>query len=405
MLQLSNAPRRAWENLLMAYTDQEQIGQPPNPTGLLDASLLRTDLVLAQPEVRLQLAVDLFHWPPSLVRPYHLSRNPLVQIGHQDFRLFGAEVTPSLTQNHSDITDVPQTQARAIHPEGFAALSPREPGHPRTLIIFAWQMRHQVFHGLIFDRFPRAGNGEHQAPPTSRIVGGTLHDHLQVVLRAIRRVALDNDARSPGWWDKALHHLTKQRIFRLVRRIGFAPNQAKSHREAIDVPRGNQQGKADAKKPRLMLAFPPFWGQGILCPPLGFDTAIPHQMECPVLGWGQGLQRFRDPPRHQHMDIPIRGFEQPAKAPDGDRARRPASQFFQGFPPWKQGLHDDEPTQDETVTTFPHTGHAAKQQRDAQGQIGNRDHSWQHRNRSGEHPKSTVSGRAFYHIAILPLVA
>src|SRR5215471_19200575 len=63
MLQLSNAPRRAWENLLMAYTDQEQIGQRPNPTGLLDASLLRTDLVLAQPEVRLQLAVDLFHLP------------------------------------------------------------------------------------------------------------------------------------------------------------------------------------------------------------------------------------------------------------------------------------------------------------------------------------------------------
>jgi hypothetical protein len=98
MLQLSNAPRRAWENLLMAYTDQEQIGKHPNTKGLLYASLLRTDLVLAQPEVRLQLAVDLFHWPPSLVRTYHLSRNPLVQIGHQDFRLFGAEVTPSLTQ-------------------------------------------------------------------------------------------------------------------------------------------------------------------------------------------------------------------------------------------------------------------------------------------------------------------
>src|SRR6516165_11433756 len=144
MLQLSNAPRSAWANLLMADTEQEQIGKHPDPKGLLNASLLRTDLVLAQSEVRLQLAVDLFHGPASLVRTDHLSRNPLVQIGHPDFRLFRAEVAPSLTQNHGDITDVPQTQVRAIHPEGFAALSPRKPGHPRTLIIFAWQMRHPV---------------------------------------------------------------------------------------------------------------------------------------------------------------------------------------------------------------------------------------------------------------------
>ena len=47
-------------------------------------------------------------------------------IGHQDFRLFGAEGPPSLTQNHSDVTDVPQTQACALHPEGFAARGPRQ---------------------------------------------------------------------------------------------------------------------------------------------------------------------------------------------------------------------------------------------------------------------------------------
>jgi hypothetical protein len=108
----------------MAYTDQEQIGKPPKPKSLLDASLLRPDLGLAQPEVCLQLAVDLLHRPPSLVRTYYLSRNPLVQLGPQDFRLLGGEVPPSLTQHHGDVTDVPPTQARAIHPAGFAAVSP-----------------------------------------------------------------------------------------------------------------------------------------------------------------------------------------------------------------------------------------------------------------------------------------
>src|SRR4030095_1020425 len=111
MLQLGNAPRGPWEHLLMAGTDQQQIRQDCYPKGVLDPSLLPTDLVLAQPEVRLQLAVDLFHWPSSLVGTDHLSRDPLVEIGHQDFRMFRADVTPSFTQDHSDVTDVPQTQA------------------------------------------------------------------------------------------------------------------------------------------------------------------------------------------------------------------------------------------------------------------------------------------------------
>ena len=91
----------------MAGTDQQQIRQYRYPKGLLDPSLLPTDLVLAQPEVGLQLAVDLFHGPSALVCTHHLSRDPLVEIGHQDFRLLWADVTPSFTQDHSDVTDVP----------------------------------------------------------------------------------------------------------------------------------------------------------------------------------------------------------------------------------------------------------------------------------------------------------
>src|SRR5919201_4213424 len=122
MLQLGNAPRGPWEHRLMAGTDQQQIRQDRYPKGVLDPSLLPTDLVLAQPEVCLQLTVDLFHGPSALVGTDHLSRDPFVEIGHQDLRLLRADVTPSCTQDHSDITEVPQTQAGAIHPEGFKAL-------------------------------------------------------------------------------------------------------------------------------------------------------------------------------------------------------------------------------------------------------------------------------------------
>src|SRR5437588_1197425 len=105
MLQLRNAPRRPRENLLMAGTDQQQIRHDRNAKGAFDTSFLCTDLVSAQPKVRLELAVDLLHRPPSLVRTHYLSRDPLVQIGHQDFRMFWADVTPFFTQHHSDVAD------------------------------------------------------------------------------------------------------------------------------------------------------------------------------------------------------------------------------------------------------------------------------------------------------------
>src|SRR2546425_8078658 len=214
MLKLGHAPRLTGKHLLMAHTDQQQICQYRHAEGLLDPPLFPTDLVLAQPEVRLQLAVDVFPRPSSLVGTHHLSRDPLVEIGRQDFRMLRADVTPSFTQDHSDITDVPQTQASAIHPEGFAALGARQAGHTGTLIIFARQMRYQVFDRLILDRFPRPGQGEDKTPPPCGILRVALLDHLDILLGAIGGIALDNDSLGPGGRDKASYHLTKRRIFR-----------------------------------------------------------------------------------------------------------------------------------------------------------------------------------------------
>src|SRR4051794_4659939 len=92
-----------------------------------------------------------------------------------------------------------------------------------------------------------------------------LHHHLDIVLRAIGCVALDNNSLGPGWRDKASDHLTKQRIFRTVLRMGFGSNQAKGHGEAIAVPRGDQQSKAHPPKPRLMRAFTPLLRYRMLC--------------------------------------------------------------------------------------------------------------------------------------------
>ena len=53
----------------MASTDQQQICQDRNAKGAFDASFLCTDLVFAQPKVRLQVSIDLLSVP--LRRPLY----------------------------------------------------------------------------------------------------------------------------------------------------------------------------------------------------------------------------------------------------------------------------------------------------------------------------------------------
>src|SRR5215475_918724 len=62
--------------------------------------------------------------------------------------------------------------------------------------------------------------------------------------------------------------------------------------------------------------------------------------------------------------------EHGAQAPGRNRARRPRGKLCQGFPPREEGLHDDEPTEHETVTIFPETRHTTQKDGDEQGQRG-----------------------------------
>ena len=105
----------------MARPDQQQIRQGPPCQRTSVRPPTHTDLVLAQAKVRLQLAINLLQLATSLMHHTTCRRGPLVQIGHQDFCMFRADVPPLLIQDHSDVTDVPQTQAFAIRPEGFTA--------------------------------------------------------------------------------------------------------------------------------------------------------------------------------------------------------------------------------------------------------------------------------------------
>ena len=91
MLQLCNAPRYLRKNLLMAGPDQQQICQYRHTKGFLDPSLLPTHLVCSQSQIGLEFLIDLLHGPSALVGTNPLPRDPLVQIGHENFRMLRAD--------------------------------------------------------------------------------------------------------------------------------------------------------------------------------------------------------------------------------------------------------------------------------------------------------------------------
>ena len=57
MLQLKDAPGFSGDNLVMTHPQHQQIGQHGNADGFLTAVRVPTDLVLAQPQTRLQLPI------------------------------------------------------------------------------------------------------------------------------------------------------------------------------------------------------------------------------------------------------------------------------------------------------------------------------------------------------------
>ena len=67
-------------------------------------------------------------------------------------------------------------------------------------------------------------------------------------------------------------------------------------------------------------------------------------------------------------------------------------------------MHHHEPTQHKAMATFPDAGHPTTKQGDEQGQIGDRDHSRQYRDRSVDDKESALYGLPLSHIAPYTLI-
>src|SRR5215475_11100543 len=104
------------------------------------------------------LRLDYLDRPAFLVDAHDLARGQLGQIGHQEFRVVGAGVTPFFTQYHGDLPDMTQTQARVRCPKGSAAFPPMLSGNPGALVILVRHMGHEIFECFLLHGLPSSGD-------------------------------------------------------------------------------------------------------------------------------------------------------------------------------------------------------------------------------------------------------
>ena len=152
------------------------------------------------------------------------------------------------------------------------------------------------------------------------------------------------------------------RHFYPIRCMAFGQNEPKTHRHTIVVPRRHHQDEAQAQKPGMMLADTSFLRHRMLGAACVSVAAITKERQDTARWCWQGRHQILCQPAHEEMYIPIGGFEQAAKAPSGNGGWRPPGEFFQGLAPGRDGLHEDEPAEDETMAPAPHRWHTTKDQ-------------------------------------------
>ena len=92
----------------------------------------------------------------------------------------------------------------------------------------------------------------------------------------------------------------------------------KPPRDALAVPSGDQQHKADTEKPGAMLAFSAFLRHRILGAAFVGLAAIANKIEKAITWRRQRGDEVVSHPADEEMDIPIAGFEQSRKVPRRD---------------------------------------------------------------------------------------
>ena len=367
----------------MTRPQQEQIGQHRDPHGICAPLPVSTDLMVAQSQPRFEVSIHECYGPAFLVDAHHLSRCPLRSIGHHDFCLFGAHVTPFFTQHQGDVAHMTQAQVGMIRPKRLGALARVLSGNTGALGILLRHRGDEILEPFLINGFPGTGNGKDKAPAACGIGLVPVLDHLHVGFGAIGRITTHNHQSRPTRRDERAHHLAKQRIFIAITSMTFGQNDATASPASDNRPKQRSTTRSGCRTTRgeagfFGLAAPPDFGAAFV----GL-AAVAKKIEEAVAWRWQGDKKVLGHPADEQMDVPIGSFEKPSKAPGGDRRGRPSRHLLQGFASGIECLPEDEPAEHEAMGAFPYAGHALKRGSDESGQIREGDHHGQ------DHPRTS----------------
>ena len=105
-LKSEDAPCCSWFDMLGLQAQHHQIHHERDGHGSFHSRGLLSDLSMPQAQSTFQFLKTDLHRPPSEINRYHYACCCHREIGHEQFSLFGAVVTPPSTEGHGDITNM-----------------------------------------------------------------------------------------------------------------------------------------------------------------------------------------------------------------------------------------------------------------------------------------------------------
>src|SRR5918996_5792301 len=106
LLEREDAPCCSWLDMLGLQAQRYQIRHEREGHGSFHSRGIVGDLCLPQAPTAFQFLETDLHRPPSEINRYHYARGCHREIGHEQFSLFGAVVTPPSTEDHGDLTNM-----------------------------------------------------------------------------------------------------------------------------------------------------------------------------------------------------------------------------------------------------------------------------------------------------------
>ena len=234
LLEREDAPRGSWLDMLGLQAQHYQIRHERDGHGSFHSRDILSDLGMPQAQSAFQFLKTDLHRPSSKINRYHYARCCHREIGHEQFSLFGAVVTPPSTEGHGDIANMAQLGMFEEGPEGPLPARGNQRGHPDSMVMVDGQVGDDIPQILAIGELAGTGEGNDKEPAAGL-------NGLEIFARGVGGIGDHNHAFAPRWQHQGLKHVPNQHRLRPIIGVCFRFDQTKIQRNTVDTPLGDEQ--------------------------------------------------------------------------------------------------------------------------------------------------------------------